>query len=198
MIKKYSNRSLPSVQLNGESQQKEATEKAWYEDFLSNLQKTQMAQAQQRSISDEISAIMGNPRPKHSSVEEAVLDMQERTGLRQYLAQKEALAFIQEPEIFAKVPQMKVFIDNFVKDRPGTSVESVVHDLLKIDEIRDAIENRSDVDDEIRSYINKQIAESKSNTHEHGHVDMNFGKVDQSSADTSDDPLAICEPMRRD
>lgn len=193
MSNKYSPRSLPSVYREEPSSESSSTP-SWYNDFLGNLQKNSVQS--QHSIYDEISAIIGNTKSKYSSVEEAVQDMRERTGLNAILSAKQALAAIQEPEIFKEIPEMKTFIDNFVEDRPGTSVESVIHDLMKIDMIRDKMPDRADVENDVRIYINRRLADIKSHQTDLNKVDMHIGKVDQSTPSVGDDPLAICEPLK--
>lgn len=190
MSDKYSRRSLPSVYREESS----VDSSSWYNEFVGNLQKSSVQSHE--SIYDQISAIIGNTKSKYSSVEEAVQDMRERTGLNTILTAKQALAAIQEPEIFKQIPEMKTFIDNFVEDRPGTSVESVIHDLMKIDSIRDRLPDRADVEDDVRIYINRRLADAKTHQTDLNKVDMHIGKVDDSTPTSGDDPLAILEPMK--
>lgn len=182
-MRKNSGRTLPSVY-------RDNTDSSLEDSFISNLQ--QNATRSPQSIYEEISSILGNTKSKYSSVEEAVQDMKERTGLKAYL---EATASNELPEVFAEIPEMRTFIDNFVKDRPGTSIESVVHDLLKIDSIRDRLPERSDVTDDVRRYINDKIAESLGKK-DFNRVEVNLGKADNNSDTVSDDPLGACEPSK--
>jgi hypothetical protein len=193
MSNKYSPRSLPSVY---KAEDAPTSSSSWYNDFVGNLEKSSVQS--QHSIYDEINAIIGNTKSKYSSVEEAVQDMRERTGLNAVLTAKQALAAIQEPEIFKQIPEMKTFIDNFVDDRPGTSVESVIHDLMKIDTIRDRLPDRADVENDVRIYINRRLGDIKSQHTDLNKVDMHIGKVDDSTPSTGDDPLAILEPFKAD
>jgi hypothetical protein len=197
MMNKYSTRSLPAVIKADEVsiERVPAQMPTWYNDFVSNLQMN--STSAQSSLYDDINAILGNAKPKFSSVEEAVKDLKERTGLDQVMNARSIVAFIQEPSLFKTVPELKIFIDNFVGDRPGTSVESVVHELLKIDSIRNKLPISADVDDEVRAYINRKIAESNSKNTDLNKVDMHIGKVDQTNQEAVvDDPLALCEPTK--
>lgn len=197
MMNKYSTRSLPAVIKADEVsvERVPAQMPTWYNDFVSNLQMN--SASAQSSLYDDINAILGNTKPKFSSVEEAVKDLKERTGLNQVMNARSIVAFIQEPILFKTVPELKIFIDNFVGDRPGTSVESVVHELLKIDSIRNKLPISADVDDEVRAYINRKIAESNSKNTDLNKVDMHIGKVDQTNQEAVvDDPLALCEPTK--
>lgn len=164
----------------------------WYSDFLTSLKRN----STNASIYDEISAILNNTKSKFSSVDEVVQDLKERTGLSQLLNSRQIIAAIQEPEIFQVIPELKVFIDNFVQDRPGTSIASVVNDALKIDSIRNKLPNKNDVDDDVKAYINHRIADSSMQISDTNKIDMNLGKVEHSNEIAIDDPLKICEPNR--
>lgn len=194
-MSRYSSRYLPVVSRDESAiEPSSTTVPSWYKDFVENLEKNSVQS--QRSLHEEINAIMGNTKSKFSSVEEAVQDLKDRTGLQALLDAKHALAALKEPEEFKQIPEMKIFIDNFVDDHPGTLVESVVHDLLKIDSIRDRLPDRADVSDEVRSYINAKIGDvvkMKSTTTD---VNMQIGKVDTTSENAVEDPFAICEPSR--
>lgn len=179
-MNKYSGRSFPTFSRSDDDQSS-----SLYEDWLSNLQKNSNS-----SVQDQLSSILGLTKNKYSNVEEAVQDMKERTGLRALLESRASA----EPKIFTQMPQMKIFIDNFVQDRPGTSIESVVHELLKSDGIRDQLSNHADIDDDVRTYINQAIGKANAMNVDHHKVDLNMGKVDTHSPAASDDPLAICEP----
>ena len=172
--------------------QQETTFSSVYEEFIKNLGKYSVQS--ERSMHDEINSILNGTKQKYSNVEEAVQDMKERSGLTAFMNAKHALAFIQEPAIFQKIPQMKAFIDNFVEARPGTSIESVCHDLLKMDDIRSKLEDPSQIDGEVRSYINSQIAKHQSEASDFNAVNMHIGEIDTSSPEENNDPLAICEP----
>lgn len=191
MFNKNARRVLPSVQrVDSDTGSGEDL----YNDFISNLSRISASESNAQTIQQQIEAIIGNTKSKYSSVDEAVQDMSERTGLKAFMDARRVIAFVQEPEIFNEIPQMKIFIDNFIADRPGTSVESVVHDLLKLDHVRNNMKDHSDVDDGVKHYINSQIAKSKSDNFDVNKIDMNIGKVDQTTPATSNDPLAICEP----
>jgi hypothetical protein len=191
---KYSRRALPSVS-------REDSTASWIDDFIGNLEKVSVTSQSdaQRSIYEDISAIIGNTKSKFSNVEEAVKDLKERTGLNALLKARASLEStnVQEPDIFKEIPEMKIFIDNFIDSRPGTSVESVIHDLMKLDHVRNKLPDRSDVDDGVRSYINGRIGNKLTETTDHNKVDLHIGKVDQSTPATTDDPLAICEPAKQ-
>src|SRR5882757_8278629 len=115
---KYSRRTIPSVS-------REDSSASWIDDFLGNLEKesTKSQSQAQRSIYEDISAIIGNTKSKFSNVEEVVQDLKERTGLSALLKVKASLeqSTYKEPEIFKQIPEMKTFIDNYTAARMGTS-----------------------------------------------------------------------------
>lgn len=195
---KYSRRALPSVSRDDSFVEKSASNPSWIDDFLGNLEKasTQSQSQAQRSIYDDISAIIGNTKPKFSNVEEAVKDLRDRTGLSALL-QARASVTVQEPEIFKDIPEMKVFIDNYTADRGGTSVASVMHELMKLDSVRNKMPEGSDIGEDVQAYISRKIGETLSHNPDHNQVDLGLGKVDQSAPATTDDPLAICEPFKQ-
>lgn len=166
---------------------------AWYNEFVKNLEV--QSTKSQRSIYDQITSILGNSKSKFSSVDEVVEDLKHRTGLKAFLQAKQAN--MSEPKIFSEIPQMKIFIDNFISDRPGTSIESVVHELLRIDTIRDKLPSKIDIDDDVKAYINVRIGESKErSTPDVNNVNMNLGKVEPSNDIDVDNPFQSCEPTK--
>ncbi len=193
-INKYSSRHLSVISRDTSMTEEPIAKPSWWDDFTKHL--TNNAAKSQRSIYDEISSILGNSKSKFSSVEEAVQDLSQRTGLATFLAQQKT-ASINEPKIFQEIPEMKIFIDNYITDHPGTSVEAVVHDLTKLNNVRDHLPDRSDVDLETRTYINDKIAELKALHPDMNDLNMNLGKVEHDSKVEEPGPLDICEPVAK-
>src|SRR3984957_13326671 len=124
---KYYGRSVSTISRDNGGVERGERGPSWFNDFVSNLEKNSIKSKRDISMLEQINNILGN-KSKYSNVEEAVLDMQKRTGLFDFLNSKRASDQnnLQEvPAIFTKIPAMKTFIDNYVGDRPGTSVESV-------------------------------------------------------------------------
>lgn len=129
---------------------------SWSDDYLNAVRKYSVkSRTEDSAIFDQINQIIGNSKSKYSSVEEAVLDMQKRTGLLDLL-QKQAAA---EPALFSKIPGLKTFIDNHVKDYPSSSVDSVIFNLMRIPTFKSELPSGEDVDDDVRQYINACIAD---------------------------------------
>ena|ERR1700722_2468327 len=199
---KYLGRSPSVISRDTFAEDRGEREPAWFDDFVSNLEKNSTkAKKNDHSMVDQINSILGN-KSKYSNVEEAVLDMQKRTGLFDFLNSKRASDQnnLQEvPAIFTKIPAMKTFIDNYVGDRPGTSVESVVHDLLRIKSIKNQLPEKDDVSDEVRRYINDKIREKDSFHPKSNSEDLQLGKLDLHMDDNTtkdNDPFGGCEPNK--
>jgi hypothetical protein len=196
MPTKYFGRSVSNISRDDTSVDRGDREPSWFGDFVSNLEKNSVKSKSQVSMIDQINNILGN-KSKYSSVEEAVLDMQKRTGLYAFLQQKQAQ--VKEPEIFAKVPSMKTYIDNYVKDRPGTTVDAVVMDLTKFGPIKDHLPESHDVPEDVKHYINKKIMESKSFRPHSDEENMQLGKIDLHVDDNvtkDNDPFGGCMPNK--
>jgi hypothetical protein len=143
---------------------------------------------------EQINKILGN-KSKYSTVDEAVLDMQKRTGLYDYLQSKQA-SEEEKKNILDEVPVIKTYVDNYIEDHPDASVFSVIHDLLKIQKIKEQLPTGDDVPMEIYKYINDKLTEyefknsDKSNSTQIGKVDLSVD--DQIFKDNN--PFNGCEP----
>lgn len=201
VLDKYSSRALSSVSRDTHSQETTNKEPSWFNDFVSNLEKSSTkSKSQDYSIMEQINNILSN-KSKYSNVEEAVLDMQKRTGLFDYMqskiAQIDTNVASTLPAIFTNVPAMKTFIDNYTNDRPGSSVESVVHDLLRVKTIKELLPNRDDVSEDVRHYINNKLKEHDANRPQSDTENLQLGKLDMHTDDNTardNNPFGGCEP----
>lgn len=170
---------------------------SWFSNFIEKIEiEAAKSKKDDYTLFEQINNILGN-KSKYSTVEEAVEDMKNRTGLSQYLHQIKSAS--EAKDLFAEIPSLKTYIDNYVKERPGTSIEAVVHDLLRIQMIRDALPEGDDVPEAVKRYINEKIGESKHNHQHNGGEDLQLGKLDLSvDQNTSRDnnPFAGCEPNK--
>ena len=196
MFNKYHGRSISTVSRDNSSIETSHKDPSWFNDFVSNLEKSSVQSKKELSTFEQINQILGN-KSKYSTVEEAVLDMQKRTGLYDYLRTKSA-SDSETHELFETMPELKTYIDNFVKDRPGVSVDAVVHDILRYPPIKNKLPNSDDVPHDIKEYINKQILEAKKNN-SHPSEDLNIGKMDLSTDENTakdNDPFGGCTPHK--
>lgn len=204
MSQRYHGRSPSHISRDTGSVETGEREPSWFGEFVNNLEKSGVkSKKEDLALFDQINNILGN-KSKYSSVEEAVLDMQRRTGLLDLLAQKkESGAAVQKKhanlQIFTQIPLLKTFIDNYIDDRPGTSVDAVVHDLLKIKSIKEKLPEGDDVSDDIRRYINDKITETNMQRPPSGEDNLQLGKLDLSTDDnvsSDNDPFAGCMPAK--
>lgn len=196
MSNKYYGRSLSSVSRDNSIESSSEKNPDWFEEFANNLEKEAVkSKREDASIFDQVSQILG-AKSKYSSVEEAVLDMQKRTGLYDLL-NKQASSKV---ELFQTIPNLKNFIDNFIESRHGLNVspESLEYQIISIENFKSKLPNKNDVPDDVKKYINEKIIEVK-NKKNIGTSDKNdvsdFGKLDLTSSDKDiDDPLSVCDP----
>ena len=169
-------------------------EPSWMDDYLEAVKKYSVkTKKEDDALFNQINSILGINKSKYSSVEEAVLDMQKRTGLLDLLQKKASEV---EPQLFSKAPNLKTFIDNHVSSFPGTSVDAVVFNIMKVPSFKSIIPSGEDVDDDVKGYINSKIMQANPNSRDLG--DLNFGKADvEIDALTVKDnnPLNILTPV---
>lgn len=171
----------------------------WLSDFANSFEKeSAKPKSQSYSLYDQINGILGQ-KSKYSTVEEAVDDMKKRTGLSDYIEQiKQAQGMMEAQNPFAKMPEVKTFIDNYVKEHPGTSVDAVIHELLKLNPVKEHLPQKDDVPEAIKRYINTQITETRSNTGQTSEH-LQLGKVDLKNDKNTvkdNDPFSGCMPNR--
>lgn len=202
---KYYGRSTSIISRDNNATDRGDREPSWFSEFTKNLEKEAVkSKKDDYALFDQINSILGN-KSKYSSVEEAVLDMQRRTGLLDLLKQKKQAQVgshkrYEESKSLKEIPSLKTYIDNYIEDRPGTSVEAVVHDLLKIKSIKEKLPDGDDVPADVRHYINDMILESNLAHPASGDEDLELGKVDLSTDDntaTDNDPFGGCDPVNQ-
>jgi hypothetical protein len=197
MPNKYYGRSISNISRDNGAVERSEREPSWFGDFLSNLEKNSVKSKRDSSMVEQINNILGN-KSKYSNVEEAILDMQKRTGLFDFLQSKRASdESEQEPEIFQKIPAMKTYIDNFVDQHPGANEEAVALALLEYQPVRSQLPESHDVSREVKEYISKKIAERKSRISRKDEDSMQLGKIDLHVDDNTtedNDPFSGCMP----
>jgi len=154
-----------------------ASEDNWMNQLAKNLESNAVEPRQQKSMYDQINNIMNTKKSKFSSVEDAVQDMRERSGLKAYLdkvkqaAARKAAKTAQTqntstsgaaPTIFTTAPMVKNTLENFVHETRGNS--SVPAILEKIKEIHrmDAPDPKDWDDENLIKYISVLNSKEKS------------------------------------
>lgn len=158
----------------------------WLEVFaveMAKKEKTAVEVAKDRSIYDQMNAIMGNQpsNPKFSSVDEIVSDIRDRVGLNDYLkkvksrsvqdAAKHVLAAAEKknlksdnfeiPELIQRVPAIDSFIKNMIETSYGIQLPAI---QLAISSTfsREGVRQQDADDPELARYINKLLMDRNS------------------------------------
>jgi len=196
MSNKYFTRNSSIISRDESSFDRGDRTSSWFNDFANNLEKeSAKPKNQDYSLFDQINSILGN-KSKYSTVAEAVEDMQKRTGLYDILQKKQASNVEHGSiQLFKELPILKTYIDNYIDDRPGTSVEAVIHELLKVKSIKDKLPQSDDVPMEIKKYISDKIGETNGAIVKDDNDNLELGKIDLTQdVAVVDDPLGICMP----
>lgn len=145
-----------------------------------------------QSIIDQINSIVGN-KPRHSSVEGIVQEMQERTGLKEYMKRMSStepkqgkVAAIPNEEVKKKIifekfgPSIREKIINFVKNRIATHRGRVPLPAIQ-DEIintfrNDGVQPQDVNNPEVAGFINQVIIDERRNTPSLDVNDVNLGR----------------------
>lgn len=177
--KKYANRSTPAVKIDNNSTDN------WLNTYLDNLKKVSVqSRTMDESIYDRISSIMG-VKSKYPTVEAAVEDMQERSGLKNYLQQiKEA-----EKDISNKKQaslefseNIKNTIDNYIEDTQGNlSIPAIIEKVKNIH--AGEVDNNFWNNDKLFTYINDKNIEVKKKYPAQDQYNSHLGKINFNDSD---------------
>jgi hypothetical protein len=169
--KKASPRTMPLITRESYNVEKSPVTPGWMDEFVSALQKSAVEpmRSSQPTIFDQISSIMGR-KSKHATVEAAVEDMKERSGLTAYLkvqstednyANTKKRAQQAEIKLFKQVPQVKSTLDNYIDDSRGNlPIPAIVEQVKSIHKF-DVPDDLAWDDPALMTYINNKNIEVK-------------------------------------
>jgi hypothetical protein len=186
------------------------SEDHWLKQFEKTLQKGAVQPRTQQSLFDQINSIMnGNTQSRHSSVEAAVEDMKERSGLTAYLdkisksssneavdssaprktAQQDTNQIIDKriPIVFKKCPQVSGTLDNYIRDTKGNIPVPAIIDKLRSIHHGDVSDAKDWEDDNLILEVSKRNLTAKQSNPESYQNYSNLGTRDQSK-DSDIDP----------
>lgn len=121
----------------------------WLNQFQKSLQKGAVQPKVQENLFDQINSIMNGSKSKYTSVDHAVQDMKERSGLTAYLSKvsdeiagskKTAAADVQQafdkkidltPIVVKKHPPVMKTLENYIKDTKGNLPVPAIIDKLR-------------------------------------------------------------------
>lgn len=101
----------------------------WMNQFVHELSKKSVESKSQGDLYKQIVHIMNNTKPRFSSIEDVVSDMQERAGVKNLLQKQaeENTSKLLEPQIIIDNPKLKELLKNYIAKTLGsTSVPAVV------------------------------------------------------------------------
>lgn len=163
----------------------------WENEFAKNLEKKSVEARKELSLLDQISAILDNKKPKFDTVEAAVRDMQERSGV---IAYREKIKTAQvsstnEPVVFSKVPNIKNTIKNYIRStNGGMSIPAILEKIKEIHR-KDVPDPKDWEDENLLRFIGTLNSEEQQKHPTNKSEYLNLGKQvsDQSDHDLSND-----------
>lgn len=168
----------------------------WLDDFANKLARKDQPETPksaveiarnrgQQSIMDQISSIMGNKGKAHNSVESIVQEMQERTGLKEYLRrQSDAQSSNTKTasnEPFQNFTQdIRENIINFIKNKIATHrglipLPAIQEEVLATFK-RDGVQPQDVNTSEVANFINQMIIEERKQNPTFDANDINIGR----------------------
>lgn len=143
----------------------------WLNQLEKNLERNAVEPRKQQSLQEQIMSIMNNSKKsKFSSVEDAVQDMRERSGLTAYLekvkraadsyAEKKAQAN-NSPTIFTTAPTVKNTLDNYIRETRGNSTVPAIIEKLKEIHRMDVPDPKDWEDDNLVRFISEMNFKEK-------------------------------------
>lgn len=183
---------------------------SWMSEFAKSLSKVSVQPYKHEdSVFDQISSIINSSKPKHSSVDDAVKDMQERSGLVAYQDRMKALAENIKTagccehdhgdedkkkvkvKIFELKPQIQSTFDNVITDTHGNLDIPAIIDRVKGIHRKDVSDDAAWDDDGLMGYVNDKCIEVKKMNPDISDDDnLNLGKIpnfDEKDIDRSND-----------
>lgn len=211
-IKKAGNRSMPIISRESDNVDNGPVP-SWMSEFAKSLSKVSVQPYKQEdTVFDQISSIINSSKPKHSSVDDAVKDMQERSGLVAYQNKMKALAqniktagcTCEDGEqeqhgdkkkvkvkIFELKPQIQSTFDNVITDTHGNLDIPAIIDRVKGIHRKDVSDDSAWDDDGLMGYVNDKCIEIKKMNPDIGDDDnLTLGKIpnfDEKDIDRSND-----------
>jgi hypothetical protein len=197
---RYAPRIAPLVQKNSEPSNTES-------EFISKISVQPYRPEPGPSIADQINAIIHGRKPKYSSVEDVVKEMQERSGFSAHqnkmkvLADriKEAASNNEEIRAFSMNPQIKSTLDNFITDTKGNFPIPSIIDRIKSIHKKDVDDNSVWDDESLIKYINNKSIQVKKDHPDINDTDYsNLGHLpnydEKDIAKSNQDPLHCLMP----
>lgn len=160
---------------------------SWAADYLEAVNKYSVKSRKDDSeLFNQINQIVGN-KSKFSSVEEAVLDMQKRTGLLEFLNKK---ASEESKSLLETHPDLKEFIESKVDAFPGSAVDAIADMILQEEKYKNALKSGEHIPKDVKEFINKVKKEKykEQDKTSDGKIDLDFNSKNDN------DPFKFLTP----
>jgi hypothetical protein len=206
MTKKYANRSMPIITRQSYDVEQAPRLPNWIDEFASALEKQSVQSAKSdRSLFDQISSIMGR-KSKYTSVEAAVEDMKERSGMKKFQndlqvkgtdsgSKKNAETNV---DLFKKVPQIKETVDNYITDTHGNLPLPAIVEWIKSIHRSDVVDQSDWDNPNFLRYLNEKNISEKKKYPNQDSSHSNLGKIPTFNDDEIDasntDAFHILQP----
>lgn len=182
---KHNNRSLPAItRSNGGISSFDDLSL----DFARELAKQSVQpKSQVDSLYEQMYSIINGNKPKYPSVDAAIQDMLDRTGISNYKRQLQASQNTKvaevKVELFDKVPQLKQTINNYIQSTNGNLLVPEILAYVKAIHKNDVPDMADWGSPALLTYINdKNIAEKKMHPDSTG-LNYDLGRVDYHDQD---------------
>lgn len=191
------------------------SEDHWLKQFEKNLQKGAVQPRSQDSLYDQINSIMNGAAPKYPSVQAAVEDMMQRSGLTNYLEIKESQDKSNEttkvatdqnndfdksvpverkqgntntPDVIRENPAILKTLENYIKTTRGNLPVPAIIDKLRSIHRGDISEDKKWEDDKLIRLVSKLNLQAKKDNPTNYEDYSNLASGDRDTADSDVDP----------
>jgi hypothetical protein len=133
---------------------------------------------------DELYSVLNNTNLKFKTVESVVNDMKERSGLSAYLNKNKKIASNNEfePTVIQQYPQIKITIENFIKDTNGNLPVPAILNKIKAIHKNDISDNRHWDEEKLLRFISNLNLQAKSKSFDTTQSSF-LGKLDLKDMD---------------
>lgn len=192
------NNSRSQFTINRQSDEANS-EDHWLKQFEQKLQKGAVQPRSNDNLFDQINSIM-NGKSKYPSVQAAVDDMMQRSGLTAYLnnvktssptvnktAQVQQKNNVKMPKVIEKKPEIKKTLENIIKETKGNMPVPVIISRLHSLHANDISDDSVWEDEDLIKLVSKYNLQAKiDNPNSYENFD-NLGKIDHSSSNSEID-----------
>jgi len=186
----------------------------WFAEFANRLEKNSVnSHETDQALYNQIGDILGSPKSKFSTVEDAVRDMHTRTGLDKFLNAEKSLCSRaeskNEPEamqnaemmngiraILQKVNGLDLWLRNFIQSRKGSIDTAAVLNDIPHSFLRAGLSTADLDSDNLKKYVDILISDEKKQHASQQQTHPDFGKVDISNTEDNQGIFEFLTPAK--